>query len=170
MRRTPVPELLDYARTTLRRGAPVSRDPILRDLLVRAYIDAQVNRLLEARDWRIYDTGKETTYHSSQTALWAAEASVRLAFIVSDVLGPYAMLDASDPLSPIQGRFASIQRSSIAAGTDADWHREVIGAALGFSAQVAPPLDSRFRGNDGGGGAGMTVMQRSPVDGTRKIT
>ena len=136
MRPTPVPELLDYARTTLRRGAPLSRDPVLRDLLVRAFIDAHVNRVLEARDWRIYDTGKEITYHSSQTALWAAEASVRLASIVSDVLGPYAMLDASDPLSPMQGRFASIQRSSIAAGTDASRHRETIGAALGFDSHT----------------------------------
>ena len=149
MRPTPVPELLDYARTTLRRGAPLSRDPVLRDLLVRAFIDAHVNRLLEARDWRIYDTGKEITYHSSQTALWAAEASVRLASIVSDVLGPYAMLDASDPLSPIQGRFASIQHSSIAAGIDASRHRETIGADLGFGSLRDGFVGRGLRGHGG---------------------
>ena len=128
-----VADLLQYARETRRGGAPLSRDPVVQDLLVQAFIDAEIARLLEERDWRLYDTGRELTFQAAQSAVWRAQASVRLAAIVRDVLGPYALLDEEDPRAPCQGDFARHQRESLASGDGVNERKEAIARAIGLN-------------------------------------
>ena len=135
---TLVADLLQHARETGRGDAPLSHDPVVRDLLVQAFIDAEIARLLDQRDWRLYDTGGELTYHAAQSALWKVQASARLAAIVRYVLGPYALLDQRDPRAPVGGAFERCQRESLASGDRVDEHREAIARALGCAKEPLP--------------------------------
>ena len=130
-----VEDLLQYACGTRRGGAPLSDDPAVRDLLVQAFMDAEVARLLDQRDWRLYDTGRELTYHAAQGALWRMQASARLASIVRDVLGPYALLDERDPGAPCGGAFQRHQRESLGSADRVNEYREAIARALGVTGE-----------------------------------
>ena len=128
-----VDALLQHAREAGRGGAPLSQDPVVRDLLVEAFIDAEIARLLDQRDWRLYDTGGELTYHAAQSALWRAQASARLAAIVRDVLGAYALLDQRDPRAPCGGAFERHQRESLESAGRVSGQMDAIVQALGLA-------------------------------------
>ena len=130
---TLVADLLQYARQARFDRPPPSDDPVVRDLLVQAFIDAEVARLLDQRDWRLYDTGRDLTYHAAQGALWRMQASARLAAIVRDVLGPYALLDQRDPRAPCGGAFQRHQRESLGSADRVDECKEAIARALGVA-------------------------------------
>jgi alkylation response protein AidB-like acyl-CoA dehydrogenase len=109
-----VDDLFQYARETTRDGVTLSQEPSLQQLLVEAYIDGQLTRLLKTRNAWMAATGRQLTYHTAQAALLEKRAALRLSRLVRDVMGMYALLDHQDPLAPSQGRFELQQRRSLA--------------------------------------------------------
>ena len=107
-------DLLQYARETAQDGVTLSQEPVLQQLLMDAYIDSHLTRLLRTRNAWMAATGRQLTYHRAQAALLEKRAAQRLSRLIRDVMGMYALLDRQDPRAPAQGRFEVQQRRSLA--------------------------------------------------------
>lgn len=126
--------LLRFARETTHEGRPLSEEPVRRMLLVEAYVDSRLSRLLTIRNqWR-RATGLPLTYEHAQTEMLREQAALRLSHITQEVAGIYALLDADDPraASPV---FEAQQRESVAGQNPTglpDARRRAIADALGM--------------------------------------
>ncbi len=107
-------DLFQYARETAQDGVTLIQEPFLQQLLVEAYIDSQLTRLLRTRNAWMASTGRQLTYHPAQAALMEKRAALRLSRLIRDVMGMYALLDHHDPRAPFWGRFEVQQRRSLA--------------------------------------------------------
>ena len=108
-----VDELIEYAHKTIRDGRSLAEEPVLQQMLVDAFLDCSVARVLSVRNRWMTETGRSITYENAQVALLAKRASLKLARIVRDVMGAYALLDERDPRAPSKGKFEFQQRQSI---------------------------------------------------------
>lgn len=106
--------LLQYAKEIHRHGAPRSRDHHLQQLLVQAYIDTHIVRLIALRNFWMFNNEDKLrlTYHGSQNSLMRKELSLRMANTVLEVVGPYALLDDAR-WAPLKGVFEVQQRQGI---------------------------------------------------------
>ncbi len=138
----PVPELsreaealLRFARDTTHEGRPLSEEPVRRMLLVEAYVDSRLSRLLAMRNqWR-RAAGLPLTYELAQADMLRERATLRLSHITQEVVGVYALLDSDDPRAASAG-FAAQQRQSVAGQNPTglpDARRRAIAEALGMS-------------------------------------
>ena len=130
--------LLRFARETTHEGLPLSEEPVRRMLLVEAYVDSRLSRLLTMRNqWR-RAAGLPLTYELAQADMLRERAALRLSHITQEVAGVYALLDADDPhaASPV---FAAQQRESVAGQNPTglpDARRRAIADALGMGKPV----------------------------------
>ena len=106
-------ELLRYVRETRRHGQPLGGDPQVQLSTVESFLDSQVHRLLELRNYSMYTNRVEMTYHGSQSALWRKEFRMRNADREREVMGPYALLSRQDPRAPFSGAPEYRQRWSL---------------------------------------------------------
>ena len=60
-RNTILDKLFDYCQTTNRRGKPISKDPDAREKLVEVYIEQEIVRLLQLRNYWMRHSGITTT-------------------------------------------------------------------------------------------------------------
>jgi alkylation response protein AidB-like acyl-CoA dehydrogenase len=114
-----VEALLRYADETCRDGLALSEQQVYQQLLMEAYTNSRLLRLYRTRDAWIRDSGSEITYQEAQTRLWERRTALRLAEIVREVVGLYALLDDRDPRSPATGKFEAQQRKSLALNSQA---------------------------------------------------
>ena len=124
-----VADLLQHARNSERNETPLSQDPALQQVLVEAFIDSEIERLLHMRNLWMLSTEQELTYHRAQHALWAKQSDKRLSEIIREVLGVYALLSGDDPRAPFGGEFELQQRRSLA-GQNPGGGPEVQAAAM----------------------------------------
>ena len=130
--------LLRFARETTHEGRPLSEEPVRRMLLVEAYVDSRLSRLLTMRNqWR-RAAGLPLTYETAQADMLRERAALRLSHITQEVAGIYALLDADDPrsASPV---FEAQQRESVAGQNPTglpDARRRAIAEALGMGKQT----------------------------------
>ncbi len=127
--------LLEYTRTTQSGGEPLSAEPIRQQLLVEAYIASRVMRLLRMRSAWLHETEQGEGHEDAQSALWEDQATQQLSETTQDVVGIYAMLDASDPRSPASGRFDRLQRRELSnrdPGASGGVNAESIANSLGM--------------------------------------
>ena len=126
--------LLRFARDTTHEGQPLSEEPVRRMLLVEAYVDSRLSRLLTMRNqWR-RAAGLPLTYELAQADMLRERAALRLSHITQEVAGVYALLDPDDPRSAAAG-FAARQRESVAGQNPTglpDARRRAIAEALGM--------------------------------------
>ncbi|MCH7800504.1 MAG: hypothetical protein IIC24_03060, partial [Chloroflexi bacterium] len=133
--------LLDYSRNAESGGEPLSAEPVRQQLLVEAYIASRVMRLLRMRSAWLQETEQGEGHEDAQSALWEERASQQLSETTQDVVGIYAMLDASDPRSPASGRFDRLQRRELATrnpGSSGNTNAETIANSLGMADGVEP--------------------------------
>lgn len=137
----PVPELsreaealLRFARETTHEGRPLSEEPVRRMLLVEAYVDSRLSRLLTMRNqWR-RAAGLPLTYELAQADMLRERAALRLSHITQEVAGVYALLDSDDPRAAAP-TFAAQQQESVAGQNPTglpDARRRAIAEALGM--------------------------------------
>ena len=130
--------LLRFARETTHEGRPLSEEPVRRMLLVEAYVDSRLSRLLTMRNqWR-RSAGLPLTYELAQAEMLNERAALRLSHITQEVAGIYALLDADDPRAA-SPNFASQQRESVAGQNPTglpDARRQAIAEALGMGKQT----------------------------------
>jgi len=129
-------ELLRYVRDTKRNSVAIGADPMVRLNAVDNYIESQIHRLLETRNFWMYVTKREMTYHGAQSALWRKEFKVRNAIREATIMGPYALLDHTDD-APVNGGSSEVrQRRNVAwthPGGTPEIMRLIIARRLGIS-------------------------------------
>ncbi|MFH1490705.1 MAG: acyl-CoA dehydrogenase family protein [Pseudomonadota bacterium] len=111
-----VDELIDYCKNTQRNGRPMSKDPVVRGLLIDCYVDAEINRLLGLRTWWLAHAKRPRTYEGPQTSYNRKMSGPKIAAAVQRILGPYSQVGATDPQWTVdQGKLEVHQRGSIVA-------------------------------------------------------
>ena len=126
--------LLRFARETTHEGVPLSEEPVRRMLLVEAYVDSRLSRLLTMRNQSRRAAGLPLTYELAQAEMLRERAALRLSHITQEVAGVYALLDAEDPRAA-SPTFAGQQRESVAGQNPTglpDARRRAIAEALGM--------------------------------------
>ena len=74
-----------------RDGKPLSQDPSVRELLVDMYIDGEIGRLLNLRNFWIRAVHRPLTYEGPQSYLHTKRSALRTAKAVQKILGPHAL-------------------------------------------------------------------------------
>ncbi|MER3397001.1 MAG: hypothetical protein C4315_01250 [Chloroflexota bacterium] len=109
-----VDRLIEYCKTTYRNGRPLSQDPDVQDLLVECYIDAEIGRLFNLRNYWLRHTRRPRTYEGPQASLHRKVSGLRIAEAILKALGPYAL--TNDPAwDPSGGHLEVFHRASIVA-------------------------------------------------------
>ena len=85
---------IEYCQKTLRNGQPISRDPMIQDILVKIYIEYNVGRLWGLRNYAM-SQGQipRVRYTGTQTALHGKLNASQLEGALVDILGPYCLID-----------------------------------------------------------------------------
>src|SRR6202011_1654887 len=95
--------LIELARTLPRNGHTAAQDPLMRQKLAQCYAEIEIMRLNQMRAFgRITATGVPGAEGSIQKIFWS-ELNQRVQQIAQELLGPYGLLQAGDPLAPDKG-------------------------------------------------------------------
>lgn len=130
-------DLLQYSKETMRNGAPLSKDPNVERLLVDAYVQTHIVRLINMRNYWMFNNKDKarSTYHGSQSSLMRKLLTMHMGNVILEVAGPYALLE--DPKwAPLKAAFESHQRESITAhhpGGTTEIQRLIMARRLGLS-------------------------------------
>ena len=112
-------EAIELCKTFERNGQPLSKDPSVARALVDLYIDAQVGRLFNMRNYWNRSTRTPNTYEGAQNSLYGKRMGPRVARTILSIMGPHALTD--DPKwALLNGNLENEQRQAInthAAGT-----------------------------------------------------
>ena len=74
-----VDRLFDHCRTTERRGEPMTNDPDVRDRLIDVYVEAEIVRLLNMRNYWMRHSGAHITYEGPQASYMRKTSGLRMA-------------------------------------------------------------------------------------------
>jgi alkylation response protein AidB-like acyl-CoA dehydrogenase len=122
--------LIELARTLPRNGHTAAQDPLMRQKLAQCYAEIEIMRLNQMRAFgRITATGVPGPEGSIQKIFWS-ELNQRVQQIAQELLGPYGLLQAGDPLAPDKGiwsyGYLRTRGNTIEAGTS-EVQRNIIG-------------------------------------------
>ena len=133
-----VERLFDYARNLQRDGAPLSKDPEVRELLVDVFVESEVSRLFGLRNYWMRHTGKKLAHEGPQHSYFRKTSGLRTGEAILKILGPYAL--TNDPRWDLSdGHMEVFQRSSIVAlhpGGTAEIQKVIMARRLGIGRQV----------------------------------
>jgi 3-oxocholest-4-en-26-oyl-CoA dehydrogenase alpha subunit len=102
--------LIDYAKNTVVDGLPLSKHPRVRITLAQLAVDLEIARLFSLRDAWMLERGQIPNAEASIFKVWFTELNGRIATAAQDIMGPYALLRAEDPLAPQEGRLEKLYR------------------------------------------------------------
>jgi alkylation response protein AidB-like acyl-CoA dehydrogenase len=103
--------LIDYAKSTVVDGQPLSKHPRVRATLAQLAVDVEIARLFSLRDAWMLEQGQIPNAEASMFKVWFTELNERIAVAAQDIMGPYAILSGEDGLAPIEGRLEKLYRS-----------------------------------------------------------
>ena len=122
--------LIEFARTTMRRGKPISEDPVARQKIAAVAMEVELLRLNILRAFSKVLNGKELGPEASFTKLYWSHMWQRMAELAVELQGPSAPLAAGDPAAldggSAQFNWLSSKASSIYSGTS-EVQRNIIG-------------------------------------------
>ena len=125
--------LIEYAQEN-----GLGKDPVRALVLVEAYIASRVSRLLRMQSsWREQNES-EPGAAASLASLYRRAAASELADAARQVVGPTALLAATDPRTADDGRFDRLSRRELAErddGPSGDSDREAIASSLELDRQ-----------------------------------
>ena len=133
-----VDKLFDHCRSAQRRGKPLSQDPDVRDRLVDIYIDAEIGRLFQLRNYWMRHSKANITYEGPQASYFRKTSGLGIATAILDILGPGALTRDSE-LGAGDGYFESQQRAAIIAlhpGGTTDIQKVIMARRIGIGRQV----------------------------------
>ena len=133
-----VDRLFDYCRKTHRRGQPLSKDPEVRDRLIDIYIDAEINRLFQLRNYWMLHSQSNITYEGPQASYFRKTAGLRMATAIMDILGPAALTKDSQ-WGAADGHIEAHQRAAIIAlhpGGTTDIQKVIMARRIGIGREV----------------------------------
>lgn len=133
-----VDRLFDYCRKTQRNGQLLHQDPEVRDRLMDVYIEAEILRLFNLRNYWMRHTQANVTYEGPQASYFRKMSGLRMAQAILDVLGPVAL--TSDPQwGAADGHIEAHQRSAIIAvhpGGTADIQKVIMARRIGIGRET----------------------------------
>ncbi|MGH7389856.1 MAG: acyl-CoA dehydrogenase family protein [Candidatus Rokuibacteriota bacterium] len=142
-------QLVEYANTTMVRGAPLARDPAVRGRLAGAAVDVAALRTLFYRAACLLRDGAPITYETAVAKVLADETGQKVARLGMDLLGLWGPLRAGSPWAKLGGQISHLYQTSlghtIAGGTAEVLRTTVAVRGLGLPAETRT-ADGRGRG------------------------
>ena len=133
-----VDRLFEHCRTTQRRGEPMHKDPDIRDRLVDVYVEQEIVRLLNLRNYWMRHSGADITYEGPQASYVRKTSGLRMAGAMLDILGPAAL--TYDPrLGAAEGHMEAHSRAGIVAihpGGTTDIQKVIMARRIGIGREV----------------------------------
>ena len=133
-------QLVEYANTTIVRGAPLARDPFVRRRLAGAAVDVAALRTLFYRVACLLRDGAPITYETALAKVLADETGQKIARLGMDLLGLWGPLRAGSPWAKLDGHIAHLYQTSlghtIAGGTNEVLRTTVAVRGLGLPAEA----------------------------------
>ncbi len=133
-----VDRMFDYCQTTQYRGEPLAKDPEVRSKLVDIYIDAEISRLFNLRNYWMRHSGANITYEGPQASYYRKTSGLRQATAILDILGPVAL--TYDPeLGAVEGHVEAYMRSALIAlhpGGTTDIQKVIMARRIGIGREV----------------------------------
>ena len=133
-----VDRLFEHCRTTERRGEPMTNDPDVRDRLIDVYVEAEIVRLLNLRNYWMRHSGAHITYEGPQASYMRKTSGLRMAGAMLDILGP-AGLTHDKELGAAEGHMEAHSRAGIVAihpGGTTDIQRVIMARRIGIGREV----------------------------------
>ncbi len=133
-----VDRLFDHCRTTERRGEPMANDPDVRDRLIDVYVEAEIVRLLNLRNYWMRHSGANITYEGPQASYMRKTSGLRMSQAMLDILGP-AGLTYDPELGAAEGHMEAHSRAGIVAihpGGTTDIQKVIMARRIGIGREV----------------------------------
>ena len=133
-----VDRLFDHCRTTERRGEPMTNDPDVRDRLIDVYVEAEIVRLLNLRNYWMRHSGANITYEGPQASYMRKTSGLRMARAMLDILGPAGLTHDSE-LGASDGHMEAHSRAGIVAihpGGTTDIQKVIMARRIGIGREV----------------------------------
>ncbi len=133
-----VDRLFEHCRTTERRGEPMTNDPDVRDRLIDVYVEAEIVRLLNLRNYWMRHSGAHITYEGPQASYVRKTSGLRMAGAMLDILGP-AGLTHDKELGAADGHMEAHSRAGIVAihpGGTTDIQKVIMARRIGIGREV----------------------------------
>jgi 3-oxocholest-4-en-26-oyl-CoA dehydrogenase alpha subunit len=105
-------ELLFHAKTTIRRGVPLFKDPLIRDKLAEIAIEIGVGRNLVHRVMWLQDQGIIPNYETSGLKLFVSELHQKFVRVALEVLGMNGLLRTNSKYAVLNGMIERDFRAS----------------------------------------------------------
>ena len=122
-------DVLKYTRES-------NSDDIAKQLAVDSMIDSRITALFQERNFWMYETRQEMSYHGSLASMYNKEKGMRNADRAREIMGMYSLLDSNDPKA-INGGTAEVQqRGSLTAahpGGTTEVQKVIIARRIGIS-------------------------------------
>ena len=133
-----VDHLFEYCRENQRNGQPLTKDPDVRDKLIDIYVEAEIARLFNLRNYWMRHSKAEITYEGPQASYWRKMSGLRMSRSILDILGPSALTYDSQ-WGAADGHMEAHQRSAIVAihpGGTADIQKLIMARRIGIGREV----------------------------------
>ena len=133
-----VDHLFEYCRENQRNGQPLTKDPDVRDKLIDIYVEAEIARLFNLRNYWMRHSKAEITYEGPQASYWRMMSGLRMSQSILDILGPSALTYDSQ-WGAADGHMEAHQRSAIVAihpGGTADIQKLIMARRIGIGREV----------------------------------
>ncbi len=133
-----VDRLFDHCRNTERRGEPMANDPDVRDRLIDVYVEAEIVRLLNLRNYWMRHSGANITYEGPQASYMRKTSGLRMACAMLDILGPAGLTHDSE-LGASDGHMEAHSRAGIVAihpGGTTDIQKVIMARRIGIGREV----------------------------------
>jgi alkylation response protein AidB-like acyl-CoA dehydrogenase len=131
-----VEALVAWAKSAVRDGEPVRRDPVARARIARAATELEVARMLQRRVISAALRDRVPTIEASEYKLYMNECGKRVASAALDLMGPEGALRAGEAGAPLGGRFERSYRytvvDTIGGGTSEIQKNIIAGRGLGL--------------------------------------
>lgn len=133
-----VDRLFEHCRGTTRRGQPLTKDPDVRDRLIDVYVEAEIVRLLNLRNYWMRHSSADMTYEGPQASLVRKTSGLRLSRAMLDILGPSGLTHDSD-LGAADGHMEAHSRAGIVAvhpGGTREIQKVIMARRIGIGREV----------------------------------
>ena len=133
-----VDHLFEYCRENQRNGQPLTKDPDVRDKLIDIYVEAEIARLFNLRNYWMRHSKADITYEGPQASYWRKMSGLRMSQSILDILGPSALTYDSQ-WGAADGHMEAHQRSAIVAihpGGTADIQKLIMARRIGIGREV----------------------------------
>jgi len=122
-------DVLKYTRES-------NSNDIDKQLAVDSMIDSRITGLFQERNFWMYETRQEMSYHGSLASMYNKEKGMRNADRAREIMGMYSLLDSNDPRAVNNGTAEVQQRGSLTAahpGGTTEVQKVIIARRIGIS-------------------------------------